>query len=65
MDSSLWVDSVKPEMIHCKYLEVAVYNFQIKFIFLSPKSVFVSANSVDPDAVSHCLPTYAFRSHKV
>ena len=40
-------------MVHCIYGEVTGYNFQIKIVFFSPKIIFVSANSLDPDEMSH------------
>ena len=59
-------------MVHCMYLGVTGYTFQIKIAFLSLKIDFALANSVDPDEMPHYvafhlslhyLPKYTFRSH--
>ena len=64
----------KLEMVHCIYGEVTGYNNQIKIVFLSPKMVFVLANSLDPDEISHnatfhqglhCLLKYTSSTQRV
>ena len=60
-------------MVHCINHGVRIYNFQVKIVFLSLKIIVISANSLDPDEISHfapfhmglhCSPKNLFLSHQ-